>query len=101
MADFNLVAAYEAAQNASSKDPYVDRDYWAAIAADLLKDACNFIVKQNAEKIDQPRAMLTEEQRDALEQAVHICHEVTAFDVAEALQSILDENRAASKIIRL
>jgi regulator of replication initiation timing len=34
---------------------------------------------------------ITDEKRDAIEKAAHICHEVTAFDVAAALRAMLTE----------
>lgn len=40
----------------------------------------------------KPRSwQITEEWREALEQASHICHEVTAFDTAKVLRAMLEE----------
>ena len=50
MTEFNLVGAYEAAHKAQCISPYADRVYWSAVAAGYLKDACDVIVKQNAER---------------------------------------------------
>ena len=48
------------------------------------------IERLRAELKEMAMKKLTEDQREALEQAVHICHEVTAFDVAKVLRAMLE-----------
>lgn len=61
------------------------------------RDVCDMMSRiQEAAEIleanETPRSwQITEERVEALKQAAHTCHEVTAFDIAKVLRAMLEE----------